>query len=96
MMILRRKDMSVLRENIDANPYVGKRSTSGKYLRLKTDKWLDKFFDGTSNYDQVVGVTRGKIYEVVAIEGFGDCEDITIIDDNGNKQELGDFFFEEV
>jgi hypothetical protein len=47
-------------------------------------------------YKQVVGVTRGKAYEVIAIEGHGDCEDITIIDDNGNEQTLGDFFFEEV
>lgn len=89
--------MSVLRENIDANPYTGKRSVSGKYLRVKENaEWLDKFFDGTPNTEQVEGVTRGKVYEVVAIEGFGDCEDITIIDDNGNKQELADFFFEEV
>lgn len=89
--------MSVLRENIDANPYTGKRRVSGKYLRVKENaEWLDKFFNGTPNVEQVKGVTRGKIYEVVAIEGFGDCEDITFIDDNGNEQELGDFFFEEV
>ena len=88
--------MSVLRENIDSNPYTGKRSVNGKYLRLKTDKWLDEFFDGTPNVSQVKGVTRGKIYEVVAVEGFGDCEDVTIIDDNGNELELADFFFEKV
>ena len=89
--------MSVLRKNIDANPYTGKRSTGGKYLKVKENaEWLNGFFDGTPNYDQVVGVTRGKIYEVVAIEGHGDCEDITIIDDNGNEHTLGDFFFEEV
>lgn len=89
--------MGVLRENIDANPYTGKRNTNGKYLRVKENaKWLDGHFDGTPNYNQVIGITRGKVYEVVAIEGFGDCEDITIIDDNGNEQTLGDFFFEEV
>lgn len=84
--------MSVLRENIDANPYTGKRSVSGKYLRLSTKESLNHFFDGTTTVEQVEGVTRGKVYEVVAIEGFGDCEDVTIIDDNGNKQELADFF----
>ena len=88
--------MSVLRKNIDANPYTGKRNTNGEYLRLRTDKWLDEFFNGTPNVAQVTGVTRGKIYEVIAIEGFGDCEDVTIIDDNGNELELADFFFEEV
>ena len=89
--------MGVLRENIDANPYTGKRNISEKYLRVKENaKWLNGFFDGTSNHDQVVGITRGKTYKVVAIEGHGDCEDITIIDDNGNVQTLADFFFEEV
>ena len=89
--------MSVLRENIDANPYTGKRTTNKKYLRVKENvKWLNGFFDGNPDYDQVVGVTRGKIYEVVAIEGHGDCESITIIDDNGNEHVLCDFFFEEV
>lgn len=89
--------MGVMRENIDANPYVGKRKVSGKYVRIKENaNWLNGFFDGSPDYDQVVGVTRGKIYEVIAIEGHGDCEDITIIDDNGNECTLGDFFFEEV
>ena len=89
--------MNVLRENIDANPYTGKRRVSGKFLRVKENAdWLNGYFDGTSNYEQVIGITRGKIYEVVAIEGFGDCEDITIIDDNGNELVLADFFFEEV
>jgi len=89
--------MGVLRENIDANPYTGKRSTSGKYLKVKDNaEWLNGFFDGNPDYDQVVGITRGKIYEVVAIEGLGDCEVITVIDDDGNEHTLGDFFFEEV
>lgn len=89
--------MSVLRENIDANPYTGKRSVNRKYLKVKENAyWLNGFFDGSPDYDQVIGVTRGKTYEVIAIEGHGDCEDITIVDDNGNKQTLADFFFEEV
>ena len=88
--------MSVLRENIDANPYTGKRDVSGKYLRLSNSEHLTHFFDGTPNAEQVTGVTIGKVYEVVAIEGFGDCEDVTIIDDNGNELILADFFFEEV
>ena len=89
--------MSVLRENIDANPYTGKRNTSGKYLRVKENaEWLNGFFDGTPNYSQVTGVTRGKIYKVISIEGHGDCEDVIIIDDNGEEHRLADFFFEEV
>ena len=72
------------------------RTVNGKYLRLSTKESLNHFFDGTPTVEQVEGVTRGKVYEVIAIEGFGDCEDVTFIDDNGNKQELADFFFEEV
>ena len=89
--------MSVLRENIDANPYVGKRNVRGKYLKIKENaEYLDKFFNGTPNCEQISNVTRGKVYEVIAIEGFGDAEDVTFIDDKGNKQTLADWFFEEV
>lgn len=88
--------MSVLRKNIDTNPYTGKININEEYLRLSTKESLNHFFDGTPSVEQVKGVTRGKVYKVVAIEGFGDCEDVTIIDDNGNELELADFFFEEL
>ena len=74
------------------------RNVKGK-VRVKTSDeawWLDKYFDNTPNCDQVEGITRGKTYEVVRVEGFGDCEDITIIDDNGKEHTLADFFFAEV
>ena len=87
--------MSVLRQNIDSNPYTGERKVKGQ-LRLSTKEWLDQFFNGTPNCSQVTGVTRGKIYDVISVEGFGDCEDVTFIDDNGEDQTLGDFFFEEI
>lgn len=87
--------MSVLTQNIDNQPYTGIRKVQGK-LKLSTKPWLDCYFDGTSNCDQVKNVTRGKIYDVIAIEGFGDAEDVTFIDDTGNTQTLGDFFFEEL
>lgn len=87
--------MSIITENIDSSPYTGVRNCKGK-VRVKTHEeaaWLDKFFNGTPNVSQVNGITRGKEYEVVKVEGLGDCEDITIIDDNGEEQILGDFFF---
>ncbi len=87
--------MSVLRENIDSSPYTGERKVKGK-LRLSTKEWLDNFFNGTPNWEQVTGVTRGKIYDVVSVEGFGDGEDVTFINDNGEEQTLGSFFFEKV
>lgn len=87
--------MKIITENIDSCSYTGIRNVNGK-VRLKTHdeaSWLDKFFDGSFGVKQLNGVTRGKVYETVRVEGLGDCEDITIIDDNGNEQTLGDFFF---
>ena len=87
--------MDIITENIDSQPYTGIRKPKGK-VRVKTHdeaSWLDGFFNGTPNYSQVTGITRGKEYEVVKVEGFGDCEDITIIDDSGNEQSFADFFF---
>lgn len=90
--------MSIITPNIDSSPYIGVRNVQGK-VRVKTHDdapWLDNFFNGKENCDQITGITRGKTYDVISVEGFGDVEDITIIDDNGTKQTLGDFFFDEI
>lgn len=90
--------MSIITPNIDASPYTGVRNVKGK-VRVKTHNdapWLDNFFNGKENCDQITGITRGKTYDVISVEGFDDVEDITIIDDNGTKQTLGDFFFDEI
>lgn len=87
--------MSILRKNIDERPYTGKRIVKGK-LKLSEKEWLNMFFDGTPNAEQVTGVTRGKIYDVILVEGFGDVESVTFIDDNKDIQTLGGYFFEEV
>ena len=90
--------MSVITENIDVHPYTGIRNVKGK-VRVKTHEeapYLDNFFNGHPNIEQIQNITRGKEYEVIKVEGFGDAEDITIIDDIGEEQELGDFFFEEI
>ena len=82
----------------DALPYTGVRNVTGK-VRAKTSEeapWLDCYFDGSPNASQIKGITRGKTYNVVRVEGFGDCEDVTIINDNGEEQELADFFFAEI
>lgn len=92
------KVMGIITENIDAHPYTGTRNVKGK-LRVKTHEdapYLDNFFNGHPNVEQIQNITRGKEYEVIKVEGFGDGEDITIIDDAGEEQELGDFFFEEI
>ncbi len=90
--------MNVITKNIDSCPYTGTRTVQGK-VRAKTSEeapHLDNFFNGTPNWDLVTGATRGKVYDVVKVEGFGDCEDITFIDDNGEEQTLADYFFTEV
>ena len=87
--------MGVLTKDIDSRPYTGKRTVKGR-LRLSEKPSLDVFFGGNPDVVPITGVSRGKVYEVVSIEGFGDGEDVTFIDDNGNLQCLGDFFFEEV
>lgn len=90
--------MSVITQNIDSHPYTGTRKVIGK-VRVKTSEeasWLNGFFDGSPDYSQVTGLTRGKVYDVVKVEGFGDCEDITIVDDFGKERSFGDFFFTEV
>lgn len=87
--------MSVITEDIDSRPYTGIRNVTGK-VRVKTHEeapWLDSFFDGAPNTEQVLGITRGNVYDVLRVEGFGDCEDIIIIDDYGKEQSFGDFFF---
>lgn len=90
--------MSIMTKDIDTRPYTGARKVEGK-IKVKTSEeasWLDGYFNNTPNYSQVTGITRGKVYDVIKVEGFGDGEDITIIDDNGKEQTLGDFFFTEV
>lgn len=66
-----------------------------KKLKLSEETWLDMFFDGTPCVDQVTGVTRGKNYQVIESENEKDCGDVTFINDNGEIQRLGHFFFEE-
>lgn len=85
----------VLSEDIDRHPYTGIRQVTGK-VRVKECSYLAGFFNGADNYNQVKNVAPGKIYEAVRAEGFGDVENITIIDDSGAEHPMADFFFEEV
>ena len=88
--------MAILSKNIDAHPYTGTRSVHGKLRIRANDPSLNGFFDGSPDYEQIAGVTPGKVYDVVLIEGVGDVEDVTIIDDFGQECVLADYFFEEV
>ena len=45
---------------------------------------------------QVENVTIGKTYEICAVEGYGDVADFIFINDIGEEDKLGEFFFEEI
>ena len=87
--------MGVITENIDSHPYTGIRDVMGK-VRVKTHDeapWLDSFFDGTPNTQKVTGITRGREYDAIRGEGFGDVENITIVNDYRKEQTFADFFY---
>lgn len=77
---------------LDDHPFTGKRTTNFPAM-ISTAKHLDGFFNGHLNYDQVRNVTRGKVYTIICVEGFGDCSDWSFIDDIGELHTLRDCFF---
>lgn len=79
--------------NMDKHPATGNVNTDF-YARLSTKSYLDGFFKGDKNYEQVTGVTRGKIYHIHAVELIGDAVDVRFIDDNGEERRLAINFFE--
>lgn len=90
--------MSKILIDLDLCPYTGTKELKGK-LRVP-DKgerpWIDGYFDGRENYSQIKNITQGREYNVIRAKGYGDVQDITVINDVGEEQTLGDFFFEEV
>lgn len=84
--------MSIKTKNIDKYPYTGIRKVNGE-IKLRD---ADVLANCGLSLEDMPNLTAGKVYTAVCVEGFGDCEDITIIDDIGEEQTLGDFFFEEV
>lgn len=87
--------MNRLNYNTDRHPFTGKRRVNISAI-VSNKEWINKYFDGTENVEQVNGVTRGKQYLITEVEGYGDVFDATFIDDNGETQILGSFFFEDV
>lgn len=74
------------------SPFTGFRKTSFQ-AKVSTKRWLNGYFNGSPNYSQVTGITRGKVYEVTGVTGYGDPCDFHFIDDNGKEQSLGEMFF---
>ena len=86
--------MDRLDYDTDSYPFTGVRKVNIPVV-ASLEKHLDNFFDGTENVKQVVGVTRGKSYVIIEVEGFGDVFDCKFIDDNNEVQRLGSWFFED-
>ena len=57
-------------------------------VRLKDEDWIRGYFDGTPHYEQVTTLTLGNIYEIHAVEGFGDVADAFVTDDTGKEMEV--------
>lgn len=82
--------------DLDEHPFTGLRKLSMPFkARIKNTEYIRKFFDGTPNFSQVEDVTIGKVYEIHAVNGYGDVSDFIFTDDLGNENRLGSFFFED-
>lgn len=87
--------MDRLDYNTSKHPFTGKRKVNIPAI-ISNAEWLNKYFDGTENVEQVTGVTRGKQYLITEVDGYGDVFDVTFLDDNEREQTLGSFFFKDV
>lgn len=80
--------------NTDKYPFTGKRKVDIPVIASRKEH-LNGYFDGSKNYEQVTGITRGNQYTVVEVEGYGDVFDVTIVNDDGQLQTFASFFFED-
>lgn len=74
--------------NLDSHPFIGERKVSFK--AKMSEKYLNP------RYNQVKNVTRGKVYDIYKVEGYGDMVEFYFLDDTGKEQGLCDFFFEDI
>lgn len=87
-----------MKKNLDKYPYTGVRNAETK-VRVRTSEeapWLDGYFNGAQDCEQVSNITRGKVYNVIKTIGYGDCESFVVINDVGEEYVLCDFFFETI
>lgn len=75
--------MDILTKDIDAHPHSGIRCVGylGELEAAETDSNLH--------------ITKGKKYKVLAVQGYGDVEDVIFVDDDGDVARACDFFFVE-
>ena len=83
-------------QNLDSHPFTGRQSIDTPIkVKVRTDSYIQNFFNGAPGYEQVTTLTIGKVYEIHAVEGFGDVADAFVTDDNGNELEINIDFLQE-
>lgn len=80
-------------KDLTNHPFTGERDVDFD-ARISTEEFLAGFFNGNEDYIQVKNVTRGKVYHIFKVEGFGDGSEWHFINDAGQEDSLADFFFE--
>lgn len=84
-------------QNLDSHPFTGRHTLSQPIkVKIKEAEPVIHFFDGTEGYEQEKNLTLGKVYEIYAVEGFGDVADAFVKGDNGEEVSVMIDMFEEV
>lgn len=78
---------------LDEHPFTGMRNVDFD-AKISTSEHISKFFNGTKNFEQVRNVTQGKVYHIFKVEGMGDVSEWHFINDIGQEETLGSYFFE--
>lgn len=81
--------------NLEEHPFTGERMTSFDAV-MSEKSFLDNYFNGNPKTEQVENVTRGKVYHIHKIKGYGDMAGFYFLDDTEKEQELCEFFFDPV
>lgn len=81
--------MSSILEHYKHITFTGRREINPPIkVRLKDKPRIRRHFDGASDYEQVTTLTIGNVYELYAVEGFGDVADAFVTNDAGEEEEI--------
>jgi len=64
------------------------------YPKLRRD--VENMLNGVEGFEKVDTVSLDKEYQVIKITSYGDPFDVTIINDKGEEERFGEWFFEDV
>lgn len=78
---------------LDRHPFTGERNVSFK-AKVSEKSFLRGHFNGNPKCEQVENVIQGNVYDIYKVVGYGDGADFYFLDDKGEEQSLGSFFFD--